>query len=97
MQPPRGMKSFGLHVLPLAIATRRGRQKSRFGERHGREKLTLLALDDFGEGAVGYATNDGVSLLPVPTTVKPQMYVKALESIKAYRAGCFEEVEKPSE
>ncbi len=60
------------------------------------EKLVLRAVDDFGEGAVGYLTNEGVSLLPVPTTVKPQMYVKALETIQAHRAGSFEAVEKTS-
>ena len=59
------------------------------------EKLALRALDDFGEGAVGYLTDEGVSLLPVPTTVKPKLYVKALETIKAHRLGSFEEVEKP--
>ncbi len=60
------------------------------------EKLTLLAVVDFGEGAAGYLTNDGVRLLPAPTTVRPQMYVRALETIKARRAGRFEEVEKTS-
>ena len=55
----------------------------------------LRALDDFREGAVGYLADAGVSLLPVPTTVKPQMYVKALETIKADRLGSFEEVVKP--
>ena len=64
--------------------------------RRRRSPSLLLALDDFSEGVVGYLTNEGASLLPVPTTVKPQMYVKALETIKAYRAGCFEEVEKTS-
>ena len=59
------------------------------------EKLVLLALEDFSEGAVGYATNDGVSLLPIPPTVKPQMYVRALETIRAGRAGSFEEVTEP--
>ena len=45
---------------------------------------------------VGYLTDEGVSLLPVPTTVKPKLYVKALETIKADRLGSFEEVEKQS-
>ncbi len=60
-----------------------------------REKLTLRAVDDFGEGTIGYLTDEGVSLLPVPTIVKPKLYVKALETIKAHRLGSFEEVEKP--
>ncbi len=60
------------------------------------EKFVLRALDDFGEGAVGYLTNEGVGLLPVPTTVKPQVYVKALETIKARRVGRFELTAPPA-
>ena len=60
------------------------------------ERLVLRALDDFAEGVVGYVTDEGsVSLLPVPTTVEPKMYVKALEPIEAHRLGSFEAVEKP--
>ena len=60
------------------------------------ERLVLRALADFTEGAVGYLTDEGVRPLPAPPTVKPRMYVKALEPIQAHRLGSFEEVKKPA-
>ena len=47
------------------------------------EKVGLLALEDFGQGDLGYATADGVRKLPVPNAVKPDMYVIAVFAVRA--------------